>query len=123
VRTELFARELCRLLHDPDDARAQKRWREFLPLHDKVKHIEEVDNDFADRDEEGQRIQEKPKIRTFSRKTSSLGDFDSDIGASDMPRCDGSSCEFDVSDGHTTLEFRDGYLISITHTRWNGCGC
>jgi hypothetical protein len=120
---EVLSRELCRLLHDPDDTRAQKRWREFLPARGKIKHIEEVNNEFADRDEDGNRIQDKPVVTTFSRKSSTLDDLDRDIGAGETPRCDGNRCEFDVPDGHTTLEFRDGFLISITHTRWIGCGC
>ena len=114
--------ELCRVLHDPDSERAQKSWLEFLPKHGKVVVTEEEDYEFADRDEEGHRIQRKIPSRSFTRSESLLADLEDDFG-NDGVSCEDNTCTAETQDGHYAVTFAGGFIKTIHRYRWRGCGC
>jgi hypothetical protein len=123
-----LARALCMLVHDTDGERQLARYREFLPPRGRVTVSEQLENDFADRDENGDRVDESPKDEHFTRK--GLGSFNlhDAFGAGAFPKCDGEACKVDTSDGWYGVIFKAGkdgrtYLSEIHRYRWHGCPC
>jgi hypothetical protein len=116
------ARALCMLLHDSDSARAEKRWKDFLPARGKVLVTEQLDDDFAERDEAGNKVRTEIPDRKLTRRESTLGDLDEDYGKT-APSCAGGECKVNTSDGYVTLRFEGAYLAELHRYRWRGCPC
>jgi hypothetical protein len=116
----ILARKLCMLVHEPDSARQLAFYKEFLPPRGKVKISEHIDDDWADRDENGNRVDLSPEDQFFTRKSATFN-FDSDFGTK-------PGLKVDTSDGYLELTFEAGkdaklYLMEIHRYRWHGCPC
>jgi hypothetical protein len=117
-----FARALCLLVHDGDKTRQLARYKEFLPPKGKVTLSEQIDDDFAERDAEGNKVDSSPEDEHFSRKSIDRFNIDDDFGKEDK----GGKVE--TSDGYYQLSFERGsdgklYLKEIHRYRWRGCPC
>jgi hypothetical protein len=116
-------RALCLIASDPDSERALKRWQEMLPPRGKLKLTESEDNDFAERDDDGHKIEKEFPVETRTRKTTTLADLDSGLTDSELPSGSGDSYEVSVGGTRLELTFKDGYLVEIHRSRWIGCPC
>lgn len=117
---QTLARKLCMLVHEPDSARQLAFYKEFLPPRGKVKVSEQLDNDFAERDADGNKIDESPADEFFTRKDATFN-IDSDFGTR-------PGLKVETSDGYIEVSFaagKDGksYLKEIHRYRWRGCPC
>ena len=120
---DTLSRELCRLVHDPDRARAELRWLEFIPRRGKVQLTEEEHNDFAERDESGARIENEIPARTIDHRSTTLSDLDPRLGEGELPSCSGLTCQVQTSSGNYSVRFEDGYIVELHLYRWVGCPC
>ena len=123
-----LGRELCRNQHDTNAARRTKFWRSVLPPTGKVLVTDHLDDDFAERDEQGNKQDRPDETSNLRRSSSTPDDLDDSWGAGAVPECSGSTCKVTTSDGYYELEFgpgKDGrtYLRSIYRYHWRGCGC
>jgi hypothetical protein len=115
------------LVHDPDSARQLARYKEFLPPRGKVTVSERIDDDFAERDEQGNKIDSSPPDESFTKKSVGGFNLDQDFGEK-APSCGGGSCKAQTSDGWYAVHFETGkdgklYLSGIERYRWRGCPC
>jgi hypothetical protein len=123
-----LARELCRNVHDTDGARQLRLWRSVVPPTGTITVTSHLDDDFADRDEDGQKVEAKDETSKITRKRASVDDLDAVWGAGRAPVCSAESCKVDTDDGYLELAFATGkdgkrYVASIYRYHWRGCPC
>ena len=120
------ARALCMLVHDPDRARQLARYKEFLPSRGRVLLSEQLEDDFAERDEQGNRVDASPADQHFTRRE--LGSFNLDPEYGDkyrLPECGADGYKVPSSDGWYAVRFAPGkdgrlYISEIHRYRWRG---
>lgn len=117
---------LCRSQHDEDAQRRRALWTSVLSS--KVKVVDHLDDDFAERDEQGNKLEREDQVSTLRRATSLPQDLDEVFGAGAAPECRADSCEVQTGDGYYRVTFsvgKDGkrYIDEIYRYQWRGCPC
>lgn len=121
---------LCRNQHDSDEDRKQRFWKSLLPPGAKarVEVIEHLDDDFAERDESGNKLEREDNVSKLKRASSTASDLDEVFGSGGAPECSAESCQVTTSDGYYKVTFsvgKDGkrYVSEIYRYQWRGCPC
>ena len=124
---DTLSRALCLLVHDRNPVRQLARYKEFLPPRDEVTISEQHDNDFAERDADGKKIDDSPADTHVSRKRLAAFNLDEDYGK-EAPLCTSNKCEAHANYGTYSVIFAAGarrklYISEIYRYRWSGCPC
>jgi hypothetical protein len=112
-------RALCMLARDPDPDRRLLRWREFLPPRGRVTVSIHVENEFAERDDDGNAEDQSPPDEFLSR---------SSTDADDVVTYFGQGGPHLASEGKWEAGFERGadghlYLSTLHRDDYIGCSC
>jgi hypothetical protein len=123
-----MARALCMLAHDGDAARRGARFAEFLPPRGRVKVSHEINSEWAERDDEGNKIDQSPKPTYLTRASATPSDLPDEYGAGPVPECGADGCSVPSSDGRWEIHFaagKDGtlYIREIKRYEEHYCPC
>lgn len=123
-----LGRELCRNLHDTDAARQLRFWKSLVPPTGAITITSHLDDDFAERDEDGKKAEAPDEVSKLTRKRAGVDDLDAVWGAGRAPVCSADSCKVETDDGYLELGFATGkdgkrYVASIFRYHWRGCPC
>jgi hypothetical protein len=123
-----LARALCMMAQDPDAARRLARFRELLPPRGRVKVSHEINSEWAERDDDGNKIDASPAPSFITRASATANDLPDEYGAGPVPECGADGCSVPSSDGRWEIEFaaaKDGtlYIKEITRYEEHYCPC